>query len=435
MSRGDGLDPGAGSASGTRAAELSPQGLGRRQVLQRGLVAAVGVLGLDLSARAAQPVANESRDPRVRRYVPLGRTGLEISDISLGSGSLRDPDLVRHAFDRGINYFDTAESYPIGIGEESENAIGEALQGKRDKVLLASKIVARPGVRKGELMSKLEGSLRRLRTDHLDVYFNHAVNDPARLKNPEWYEFTALAKQQGKIRFTGMSGHGGRLIECLDLALDEDLVDVILTAYNFGQDPAFYERFTKRLDFVAVQPDLPRVLSKAHKQGVGVIAMKTLMGAKLNDMRPFERDGASFAQAAFRWVLANPNVDGLIMSVKSREQIDEYVAASGAASVSRRDLDLLERYVSRNGDSYCRPGCDACESSCPQGVEVSNVLRARMYAVDYGDPERGRASYAGLSTNASACASCRVQSCLGACPYGLKVATLTHSAAALLGQS
>jgi predicted aldo/keto reductase-like oxidoreductase len=284
-------------------------------------------------------------------------------------------------------------------------------------------------------MSKLEGSLHRLRTDHVDVYFNHAVNDPARLKNPEWYEFAALAKRQGKLRFTGMSGHGGRLIECLDLALDEDLVDVILAAYNFGQDPAFYERFTKRLDFVAVQPDLPRVLAKARKKGVGVIAMKTLMGAKLNDMRPYERDGATFAQAAFHWVLANPDVDGLIMSAKSRQQIDEYVAASGAASVSRRDLDLLERYVSRHGGSYCRNGCDACESSCPQGVEISNVLRARMYAADYGDPERGWASYAGLATDATACASCRVQSCVAACPHGLKVATLTRSAAELLGQS
>ena len=77
-----------------------------------------------------------------------------------------------------------------------------------------------------------------------------------------------------------MSGHGGHLIECLDAALDEDLVDVILVAYNFGQDPAFYERFTKSFDLVALQPDLPRVLAKAHSKGVGVVAMKTLMGAR-----------------------------------------------------------------------------------------------------------------------------------------------------------
>src|SRR2546429_631219 len=101
-------------------------------------------------------------------------------------------------------------------------------------------------------------SLRRLRTDYVDVYFNHAVNDVERLKNPEWHEFTARAKQQGKIRFVGMSGHAGRLIQCLDYALDTNGVDVILVAYNFGQDPAFYQGLTRSFDFIARQADLPR---------------------------------------------------------------------------------------------------------------------------------------------------------------------------------
>src|SRR2546422_7791960 len=172
--------------------------------------------------------------------------------------------------------------------------------------------------------------LRRLRTDYVDVYFNHAVNDLERLKNPEWHEFTTRAKQAGKIRFVGMSGHAGRLIECLDYALDTNGVDVILVAYNFGQDPSFHQKFTGSFDFIARQPELPRVLQKAKAKGVGVITMKTLMGARLNDMRPFERGGATFAQAAFRWVLSSPNVDALIISMTSRGVIDEYLVASGS---------------------------------------------------------------------------------------------------------
>ena len=124
-------------------------------------------------------------------------------------------------------------------------------------------------------------------------------NDVARMKNPEWHEFTARARQQGKIRAVGMSGHAGRLIECLDYALDADSVDVILVAYNFGQDPTFYQPFTRSFDFIARQPQLPRVLQKAKSKNVGVIAMKTLMGARLIDMRPFEKGGATFAQAAW----------------------------------------------------------------------------------------------------------------------------------------
>jgi len=87
------------------------------------------------------------------------------------------------------------------------------------------------------MMHSLEQKPRRLSTDYVDVYFNHAVNDVDRLKNPEWREFTARAKQQGKIRFVGMSGHAGRLLECLDYALDTDGVDVILVATTSARTP------------------------------------------------------------------------------------------------------------------------------------------------------------------------------------------------------
>jgi len=245
----------------------------------------------------AQPLPHASTP--VRRYVPLGHTGIRMSDISFGSSRLNTGEeaLVLHACDRGINYFDTADSY---TGGDAEVTLGNALRGKRDKVYIASKVQADAAARQEALMATLEGSLRRLRTDYVDVYFNHAVNDVRRLQNPEWYEFTERAKRQGKIRATGMSGHAGHLIECLDYALETGRVDVILVAYNFGQDPAFYARFTRAFDFVARQPDLPRVLRHAKAKGVGVIAMKTLMGARLNDMRPFEKNKTTFAQAAFR---------------------------------------------------------------------------------------------------------------------------------------
>jgi predicted aldo/keto reductase-like oxidoreductase len=107
--------------------------------------------------------------------------------------------------------------------------------------------------------------------------------------------------------------------------------------------------FLGGFDVVARQPDLPRVIQKAKQRNVGVVVMKTLMGARLNDMRPFERDGATFAQAAFRWVLSDPNVDGLIVSMTNRESIDEYLGASGSRTVSTEDLPLLERYARVNG--------------------------------------------------------------------------------------
>jgi len=391
--------------------------LARRQLLQGATFAGLA-LGLAPAAASAQAAGRASA--RVRRHVTLGRTGLKVSDISFGASRLGagEGDTVRHALERGINYFDTADSYR---GGDSEVTVGEAVRGRRDRVYLASKTHAGAGDRRDQMMGALEGTLRRLRTDYVDVYFNHAVNEVERMQNAEWREFTARAKQQGKIRFTGMSGHAGRLIECLDYALDTDLVDVILVAYNFGQDPSFHQQFTRSFDFIARQPDLPRVLAKARAKGVGVIAMKTLMGARLNDMRPFEKDGATFAQAAFRWVLSGPNVDALIISMTSRERIDEFLGASGWRSAAGEDLPLLRRYVAMNGTSYCRHGCQACLGACPAGVPIDQVLRARMYAVDYGDPALARAEYAQLPAGAAPCLTCAAQPCLGACPHGLRI--------------
>src|SRR5882724_11105889 len=378
----------------------------------------MGLLPLRASAQLAARAG-----AKVQRYVTLGRTGMQVSDISFGGSRLGagEGDVVRHALDRGINYFDIADSYR---GGDSETTVGEALRGKRDRVYLASKTYASPGDHRDSMMRSLEQSLRRLRTDYVDVYFNHAVNEVERLKNPEWHEFTARAKQQGKIRFVGMSGHAGRLIQCLDYALDTNGVDVILVAYNFGQDPAFYQGLTRSFDFIARQADLPRVLQKAKAKGVGVVAMKTLMGARLNDMRPFEKGGATFAQAAFRWVLSNPNVDALIISMTSRGVIDEYLVASGSQSAAGEDLPLLRRYASMNGASYCRHACHDCESACPYDVPIADVLRTRMYAQDYGDLKLARREYARLGAGAAACLTCAHQVCAGACTHGLAINTL-----------
>jgi predicted aldo/keto reductase-like oxidoreductase len=378
-------------------------------------------------AAGATPAASET--PRVRRRVRLGKSGLEIPDIGFGSSSLAGDDaLVQHALARGITYFDTAESYRGGASEET---IGRALAGRRDEILLASKQSAGARAKRAEMFETLEGSLRRLRTDRIDVYFNHAVNEPERMRNPEWAEFVSRAKQQGKIRFAGMSGHGGRLVECLEAALDGELVDVLLVAFNFGQDPAFYEQFTRSFDFVARQPELPGVLRRAREQGVGVVAMKTLRGARLNDMRPYEGGGATFAQAAFRWIFAGGLADALVVTMRSPAEVDEYLCASGWTGPHPADAALLRRYAWRSERTQCRYGCADCQDACPAGVPIADVLRARMYAFDYGEPRLAREALAEAG-GAAACLSCSGAPCASACPHGVEIPRLTKEIAALV---
>jgi predicted aldo/keto reductase-like oxidoreductase len=401
-------------------------GVDRRTFLVVGALASLGVA----TTLGATPVPG-GEAPRVQGRRILGRTGLEVPDIAFGTFRLKagDEGLVRYALDVGVTHFDTAESYG---GGESERTLGRALVGRRSRCTITSKVVAASDGKRAAFMRTLEESLGRLRTDHVDVYLNHAVNDVARLANPEWQAFVADAKRQGKIRFAGMSGHAGKLIECLDYALDHDLADTLLVAYNFGQDPKFYERFLKQTDMVAIQPDLPRVLQKAKARHVGVQTMKTLMGARLNDMRPFETGGATFAQAAFRWVLSSPDVDGVVVTMPSRERVDEYLGASGAKTLAIEDGDLLARYASLQAGGYCRHGCGVCESSCPYGVEIGEVLRTRMYARDYGAVDLARREYASLAVDATACLSCSAQPCAGTCPHGLAPNLLARGTHVLL---
>ena len=386
----------------------------RRNFLKAGVLATAAI-----TAPTRQPFARNFKG-EVKSYKRLGRTNLKVSDISFGTSRLRSGEehLIHHAIDRGINYFDSAEGYTRG---QAEKVLGNALTGKRDQVYLVSKTIIGPETKQTEMMERLEKSLKSLKTDYVDIYMNHAVNDVKVVANPEWLSFIELAKKQGKIRFTGISGHGGYLVDCINYALDQDMIDIMLTAYNFGQDPKFYEGLTRRFDWIATQEALPKAISRAKDMDVGVIAMKTLMGARLNDMRPYEQDGSTYSQAAFKWVLSNDKVDALVITMKTTEDIDEFLAASGSSQLSRIEDLLLKQYAKLNGMSYCKQVCNSCEGSCPAQVPIADVMRTRMYAIDYKDIEFAKDEYALLESDATSCLTCSGEPCKNACPKGVDI--------------
>ena len=386
----------------------------RRNFLKAGVLATAAI-----TAPTRQPFARNFKG-EVKSYKRLGRTNLKVSDISFGTSRLRSGEehLIHHAIDRGINYFDSAEGYTKG---QAEKVLGNALTGKRDQVYLVSKTMIGPETKQTEMMERLEKSLKSLKTDYVDIYMNHAVNDVKVVANPEWLSFIELAKKQGKIRFTGISGHGGYLVDCINYALDQDMIDIMLTAYNFGQDPKFYEGLTRRFDWIATQEALPKAISRAKDMDVGVIAMKTLMGARLNDMRPYEKDGSTYSQAAFKWVLSNDEVDALVITMKTTEDIDEFLAASGSSQLSRIEDQLLKQYAKLNGMSYCKQVCNSCEGSCPAQVPIADVMRTRMYAIDYKDIEFAKDEYALLESDATSCLTCSGEPCKNACPKGVDI--------------
>ncbi|MFQ5667084.1 MAG: aldo/keto reductase [Candidatus Binatia bacterium] len=345
---------------------------------------------------------------RVRRYRPLGRTGFQMSDISFGCAGLSDPGVVRRGVERGITYFDTSPDYSR---TGSERALGQGIKGTpRDQLFLVSKFCTPDGHLASDapvstVIRAVEGSLRRLGTDYLDLVHIHAVNSIHRLMAPNIHEAFDRLKQAGKVRFLGVSSHTPDLETVMRHAIDSGRFDVIMVAYNFRN-----------------WPDLTHIFARAHARGVGVVAMKTLKGAKhtqLADFTPSERE--SFAQAAFRWVLTNPDVSGLVVSMSSYAQIDEYLYASGQA-VSGNDVALLEKYERLIAHDYCRPGCGACLPACPYGVPVDDIMRYAMYAENYGREKEAMRLYAHEepARRANRCLECAAP-CEHACAFQLPI--------------
>ena len=342
----------------------------------------------------------------VRSYRPLGSTGINMSDIAFGGAGISDPDVVTRAVERGINYFDTSPDYSQ---TGSEQVIGKALKPHRDKVFIASKFCTGAGhlpkdTPVPEIIAAVEGSLKRLQTDYLDVCIIHETDSLDRLMAPTFHEAFDRLKQQGKVRFLGVSSHTPNLEEVMRHAVDSGRFQMMLVAYNFNN-----------------WPDLTTIFHDAKQRGVGVVAMKTLKGAKATVLKNFDDPTRAFSQAAFKWVLSNPDVSGLVVSISDHNQIDEYLYASGAP-LKDYDLALLQRYDALVTNEYCRPGCGACLDRCPYGVPVDDIFRYAMYAENYGRVGEAKTRYAALAgdRNASSCLHCPAP-CEAACPFDIKI--------------
>src|SRR5262249_17280860 len=149
-------------------------------------------------------------------------------------------------------------------------------------------------------------------------------------------------------------------------AVDSGRFNMLLVAYNFNN-----------------WPDLTTIFRDAKQRGIGVVAMKTLKGAQATVLKDFADQSQAFSQAAFKWVLTNPDVSGLVVSIRNFNQIDEYLYASGQP-VKDSDVALLQRYDERIAHEYCRPGCGACLDQCPYDVPVDDIFRYAMYFENYG---------------------------------------------------
>jgi len=250
-------------------------------------------------------------------YRTLGKTGLKVTTVSMGVMNCSDIAVVLRAFDLGINFYDTADCYMNGRNEEM---VGKAFERKRQKVFIQTKVHVHD---EKKMQASVERSLRRLRTDYIDVLVWHDHSKPDEVSDPRLFEFMSKMKKEGKIRFSGFSAHS-RMASLLREAAKSNLHDVALVSYNFTH-----------------AKDLKEAVALAAQSGIGIVAMKTQSGGYKKE----KMGGLNPHQAALKYVLRDQNVSAAVPGVTTIGQIEECAAVMGSP-LSKNNLSELEQYQS-----------------------------------------------------------------------------------------
>jgi aryl-alcohol dehydrogenase-like predicted oxidoreductase len=316
----------------------------RRSFIQAGLVSAgtafaSSVLHSQIASAALPPQTTNSTAEQIPRRA-FGKTGEQVSIIGLGGyhlGTVQSSDLavrlIQEAVDAGVTFFDNAWEYN---DHRSEEWMGLGLQGRRDKVFLMTKVCTH-GRDKKVAMQQLEESLKRLGTDHLDLWQIHEViyeNDPdLHFAKGGVVEALDEAKKQGKARFVGFTGHKSPAIHLKMLAHDYpfDSVQMPLNCFD-----ATYRSFEQQ------------VLPELQRRGIAVLGMKSLGG----DGQPIQY-GVVRADEALRYAMSLP-VATTICGIDSMDVLHQNVGiARGFKPMSPQEmLALRERCRPSSGDGH-----------------------------------------------------------------------------------
>jgi predicted aldo/keto reductase-like oxidoreductase len=428
------------------------KGMDRRNFIKK---STMGLLGGGVISRAdVSRIQDEavSESPRIKEYRTLGRTGFKVSD--LGTGDFDDAGPFRGLLDAGVNYIDTSETY----GQHGRK-IGDAIKDRdRSALFISSKLMADTSIRRiGTQGITKEGFLKRayrvmeaLQTDYLDCLMISIPETVEMLKTPGFHEATEQLKKEGRIRFVGVSHHGSQWwmkkpkepMEKILLAATEDgRFDVMLLAYNFLKEDE-----SERILEVCGQKNIGTTLMKTNpirsynhmkewlersryskgkelsveeKGNVGRMEKKVENAQEFIKRHNLKSD-KEIRDAAIRFVLSNPNVHTVCVTVLNYEEMRNYLKLSGSR-LKPQDQALLSAYKTECGSLYCRHACGMCESECPHGVPVNTIMRYDHYFVSQGREKHAMAKYAALkSKKADKCQNCAGY-CESACPYGVPV--------------
>ena len=333
-------------------------------------------------------------------YRILGKTGLKVSSLGFGGIPIQRIDaagtrvLMEKLVENGINYIDTARGYSV-----SEAYLGEALEGIREKFVIATKSMARD---KAGMAKDIEISLSNLRTNYIDLY---QVHNPSMAQlNQIIAENGALealfeARDAGKIGHIGLTAHS---LEVFERALELDWVETIMFPYNI------------------VETHGEELISKCAEKNVGFIDMKPLAGGAIDD-----------ATLALRFVAANRNVSVTIPGMAEVSELDQNLAAvNDATPLSDAELAKMDAMRKELGTQFCRR-CGYC-APCSVGINIPNMFVFEGYLSRYGLGDWAKSRYDTLEKTASDCIECGA--CESRCPYNLPIRKMLKNTAKAFGK-
>jgi uncharacterized protein len=351
----------------------------------------------------------------------LGRTNLWVSAVGFGGtwiSELTTPkavEVVRRAYEMGINYFDTAK-----LDGDSEEKVGNALQDVRERCVIATKTGSRT---KKESLEDFKGSLRRLRTDRLDIIQLHGIDDEktlAKAMGPEGSLQTCKeARKEGLVDFIGVTGHKPRV---LVKAVESGEFDTVLVPLN-----------------VITRQALEELLPTAKAHDVGVVAMKPLSAKTSTLITCLYEPSLSLlsnepelnallgetvdekVNSALRYVLSQ-DVAAVIPGLKSVGEVE--TAKKAAERYHGLTAVEQEKFGFAMGKAFCRD-CGQC-LPCQQNINIPAVLRFHTLAEVYGLKKWANKLYSGLDLKVEECTSCG--ECEPKCPYNLPITNMLKKA-------
>lgn len=333
-------------------------------------------------------------------YRILGKTGLKISRLGFGGIPIQKIDaegtkkLIGELIEEGVNYIDTARGYTV-----SEEYLGYALEGVRDRFVLATKSMART---KDAMAKDIDISLNNLRTNYIDLYQVHNPNakDLEEVMAPGGaLEALFEAKAAGKIGHIGITLHS---VELFAQAIELPWVETIMFPYNI------------------VETQGEELIAKCAEKNIGFICMKPLAGGAIED-----------ATVALRFIVSNPAVTVVIPGMAYSAEIAQNVSATSDTSpLGAEEQEKIAKIKNDLGTNFCRR-CNYC-APCSVGINIPGVFLFEGYYSRYDLKDWAMSRYSSLPKTASDCIECGA--CEERCPYDLPIRQMLKRAAEVMGK-